>query len=175
MSYKDFTISSVRNAFGILRLLPETEDYNSFCREFETNSVYQYTDSFIKELEFSIEMYREIDSHSESWLRENFISLFLREVWKNHRKLYIWQGFSLNVDVDQGLTGEPDYYVTKKSSSPNVPYCIIGEAKRENFEQGWGQCLAGMKAAEMLNEKSDIEIPVYGIVSSGVYLSLIHI
>jgi hypothetical protein len=45
------------------------------------------------------------------------------------------------------------------------PYFLLVEAKQDNFDAGWGQCLAEMVAAQRLNEASDIV--VFGIVSNG--------
>ena len=42
---------------------------------------------------------------------------------------------------------------------------MIVEAKKNDFEQGWGQCLAELVAAQKLN--ADPERIVYGIVTDG--------
>ena len=39
------------------------------------------------------------------------------------------------------------------------------EAKKDNFEEGWGQCLAELIAAQKLNNQP--EQLLYGIVSNG--------
>jgi hypothetical protein len=46
------------------------------------------------------------------------------------------------------------------------PYAVIVEAKQEKFDEGWGQCLAAMVAAQRLNEKPDLAL--FGIVTTGV-------
>ena len=40
------------------------------------------------------------------------------------------------------------------------------EAKKNDFEQGWGQCLAEMVAAQKMNDNPDF--PLYGIVTDGI-------
>ena len=45
------------------------------------------------------------------------------------------------------------------------PIIIIVEAKRSDFVEGWGQCLAELVAAQRINK--DDTIPVYGIVTDG--------
>ncbi len=45
------------------------------------------------------------------------------------------------------------------------PLVIVAEAKKNDFEQGWGQCLAELVAAQKLNDNASI--PVYGIVTDG--------
>ncbi len=42
---------------------------------------------------------------------------------------------------------------------------MLVEAKQDNFEAGWAQCLAEMIAAQRLNETA--QIIIYGIVSNG--------
>ncbi len=44
------------------------------------------------------------------------------------------------------------------------PYLLLVEAKQDKFEEGWGQCLAEMIAAQRLNE--DPQMMVFGIVSN---------
>ena len=48
-----------------------------------------------------------------------------------------------------------------------MPLIMFVEAKKNDFEQGWGQCLAELVAAQKIN--ADSEIPIYGIVSDGTF------
>ena len=45
------------------------------------------------------------------------------------------------------------------------PLVIVVEAKKNDFEQGWGQCLAELVAAQKLNNEASR--PAYGIVTDG--------
>ena len=45
------------------------------------------------------------------------------------------------------------------------PYLLLVEAKLDNFDAGWGQCLAEMIAAQKLNENE--RVTIFGIVSNG--------
>jgi hypothetical protein len=45
------------------------------------------------------------------------------------------------------------------------PYLLFAEAKGDNFDMGWGQCLAAMLAAQGANAHAGQAI--HGIVSSG--------
>ena len=69
------------------------------------------------------------------------------------------------------LSGTPDYIVSKRSSLGKTvlefPLLMVAEAKKNDFEQGWAQCLAELVAAQKLNE--DEEMPIYGIVTDGKY------
>lgn len=67
------------------------------------------------------------------------------------------------------LTGTPDYMIAKRSELGKTvlakPFVIVVEAKRNDFEQGWAQCLAELVAVQKLNGES--YRPVHGIVTDG--------
>jgi len=44
---------------------------------------------------------------------------------------------------------------------------MLVEAKKNDFEQGWGQCLSELVAAQKIN--ADLDIPAHGIVSDGTW------
>src|SRR5262249_32417402 len=107
-------------------------------------------------------------SASEEAICEFLIAPVLQEVWLSHRDvLMIWSHVSFT--ADKTLTGFPDYFVAKRSPlGPIVrdrPYVLFVEAKKDDFDAGWGQCLAAMLAAQKLNEEPDGVI--YGGVSNG--------
>ena len=138
-----------------------------------------YTQSnFIIETEFNITDYFREDLEivmqdgaadcSEFAICENRIYPVLKEVWKQYRRKFIlWSHKSLT--YDEKLSGFPEYILAKKSPLGNVvfdkPYFLLIEAKQDNFEAGWAQCMAEMIAAQRLNENPEQE--VFGIVSNG--------
>jgi len=138
-----------------------------------------YTQSnFIIETEFRITDYFREDLEivmqdgaadcSEFAICENLIYPVLKEVWKQYRQKFIlWSHKSLT--YDEKLSGFPEYILAKKSPLGNVvfdkPYFLLIEAKQDNFEAGWAQCMAEMIAAQRLNENPEQE--VFGIVSNG--------
>ena len=138
-----------------------------------------YTQSnFIIETEFNITDYFREDLEivmqdgaadcSEFAICENLIYPVLKEVWKQYRRKFIlWSHKSLT--YDEKLSGFPEYILAKKSPLGNVvfdkPYFLLIEAKQDNFEAGWAQCMAEMIAAQRLNENPEQE--VFGIVSNG--------
>ncbi|MEG4347682.1 hypothetical protein QUB70_31040 [Microcoleus sp. A003_D6] len=138
-----------------------------------------YTQSnFIIETEFNIPNYFREDLEivmqdgaadcSEFAICENLIYPVLKEVWKQYRRKFIlWSHKSLT--YDEKLSGFPEYILAKKSPLGNVvfdkPYFLLIEAKQDNFEAGWAQCMAEMIAAQRLNENPEQEI--FGIVSNG--------
>lgn len=106
--------------------------------------------------------------NSEYAICENIISPILTEVWRGYiQSFLIWSHQPLN--YDENLSGVPDYVVAQRSPRGKVvlekPYVIVVEAKKDNFEEGWGQCLAEMLAAQKLN--NDPSKKLFGMVSNG--------
>ncbi|KAB8321186.1 hypothetical protein SD81_006830 [Tolypothrix campylonemoides VB511288] len=138
-----------------------------------------YTESnFMNEAEFALSDYFREDlqtvmregvvDNSEFAICENLIYPVLKEVWKRYSsKFILWSHQSLN--YDEKLSGFPEYILAKRSPLGKVvfdkPYFILVEAKQDNFEAGWAQCLAEMIAAQKLN--GEPQIIIFGIVSNG--------
>lgn len=106
--------------------------------------------------------------NSEYAICENIISPILTEVWRSYiSDFLIWSHQPLN--YDDNLSGVPDYVVARRSLRGKVilekPYVIVVEAKKDNFEEGWGQCLAEMLAAQKIN--GDSLKRLFGMVSNG--------
>ena len=153
-SYK--TISEVLKEFQV------TYTESNFMGE----AAFQISDYFRDDLE--LVMREGVVYNSEFAICENLIYPVLKEVWKLYsRKFTLWSHQSLNYDTK--LSGFPEYILARRSSLGKVvfdkPYFILVEAKQDNFEAGWAQCLAEMIAAQMLNE--EFKIVIFGIDSNG--------
>nr|WP_293103619.1 hypothetical protein [Okeania sp. SIO2F4] len=133
---------------------------------------------FINELEFSVpQTFRAelellftdgVVDNSEDAICENLIYPVLKEVWKMYRKkLTLWSHQTLT--YDENLSGQPDYIVAKRHPLTTVifdkPFFLVVEAKQDNFNEGWGQCLAELVAVQKINK--DLEQTIFGIVSNG--------
>ncbi len=106
--------------------------------------------------------------NSEYAICENIISPILTEIWRLYKdKCLLWSHQPLN--YDQNLSGIPDYIVAKRSPRGKIildkPYLVVVEAKKDNFEEGWGQCFAELIAVQKFNDNSLKK--VFGIVSNG--------
>ena len=139
----------------------------------------KYTESnFMSEAEFHVSDYfreylqtvmREgVVTNSEYAICENLIYPVLKEVWKRYSsKFTLWSHQSLT--YDEKLSAYPEYILAKRSPLGKVvfdkPYFILVEAKQDNFEAGWAQCLAEMIAVQRLN--GELSITIFGIVSNG--------
>ncbi len=161
-------------AFGIYKTI------GAVVKEFQIT----YTEAdFIEPLPFAVSDYFREDlqlmmregvvDNSEFAICENLIYPVLKEVWKHYRsKFLLWSHQSLN--YDEKLSGFPEYILARRSPLGKVvfdrPYLMLVEAKQDNFEAAWGQCIAEMIAAQRLN--AELDVVVYGIASNGSFWQL---
>jgi len=122
--------------------------------------------AFIEEFRFNKE---NIDIFSSEASRsELIISPLLREIYKRHSKNYsFW--IQKPISFNEVLSGTPDYIFSKRSALGKTvletPIVIVVEAKKNDFEQGWGQCLAELVASQKINNNETNS--VYGVVTDG--------
>jgi len=126
---------------------------------------YSPSQVFLDEFDFN---QKNIDIFASEAARcEAIIFPILREIYKHYyQQTSLW--VQKAIAYDGKLSGTPDYLVSKRSALGKTmletPVIIVAEAKKNDFEQGWGQCLAELIAADQLN---GTEHPVYGIVTDG--------
>jgi len=121
---------------------------------------------FLEEFAFN---QQHLDIYASEGSRSELIILpLLRESYKPYAheyELWVQKGMA----YDEMLCGTPDYLLATRSELGKtvlaLPLVIVAEAKRNDFEEGWGQCLAELVAAQKLNQ--DRHRPVYGIVTDG--------
>lgn len=124
--------------------------------------------AFLDDLRFSLDI-RQPDE-SEAFYTENFVAPFLKLVWKRYPRLHVWSHRPLA--VTDRLSGEPDYLVSETATGRvtnrlmRTPLVAVAEAKRQDFDEGWGQCLAAMLACQADN--GERKLTVYGVVSTGL-------
>jgi hypothetical protein len=121
-------------------------------------------EAFLREFEFTRENLPVFTS--EGARTEAVIFPILREVYKDYsNKFVLWIQKSFSYDAK--LNGTPDYLLATKSPLGKTvlakPLLGVVEAKKNDFEVGWAQCLAELIAIQKIN--ADEETPVYGIVT----------
>ena len=121
---------------------------------------------FLQEFQFTMENINVFSSEASRC--EAIIFPVLREAYKAYADTYaLW--IRQQIAYDETLSGTPDYLIATKSelgmTVVGTPLIMLVEAKKNDFEQGWGQCLAELVAAQKINDAPDV--PVYGIVSDG--------
>jgi hypothetical protein len=104
---------------------------------------------------------------SEQAISEFLIAPVLQEMWRAYSdSLMIWSHIMFG--KTQPLKGYPDYFFTRRSPLGRVmdqPYVLFVEAKKDEFDPAWAQCLAAMLAAQQMNQRP--EQVIFGSVSSG--------
>lgn len=108
---------------------------------------------------------RQITTGSNEWEQRLFMELMFLEALDNHQ-LRMWQEKNLDAG-NSPFRGKVDFAFTPYQARFSTPYAIVSEAKKDDFEQGWGQCLMALKTISILNEQAGWLFDVYGIVSSG--------
>ena len=158
MAFSDFkTIPEVQERFGI------RYSENDF---FSVEETLIPSEHFLQEFEFTRQHINIFGS--EAARCEAVIFPVLREVYKGYADRYaLW--IKESIAYDETLSGTPDYLISTKSELGKLivgtPLILLVEAKKNDFEQGWGQCLAELVAAQKIND--DADFPIYGIVTDG--------
>lgn len=122
--------------------------------------------NFVDELNFTLETIPV--RFSEAARTETLIFPILKEAYKNYKdKFILW--IQRPIFYTKQLSGTPDYLIATKSplgiSVFEKPFLAVVEAKKNDFEEGWGQCLAELVAVQNIN--GDENKTVYGIVTDG--------
>ncbi len=159
MAFSDFkTIPEVLEKFRIRYTVKD------FVRIEETAGT--PSEQFLQDFEFCMQ-YIDVFT-SEASRCEAIIFPILKEIYKGYAESYaLW--IKKSIVYDETLSGTPDYLISTRSELGlpvvGTPLIMLVEAKKNDFEQGWGQCLAELVAAQKINAEPDV--PVYGIVSDG--------
>jgi len=158
MAFSNFqTIGDVQKAYGI--------KYQDGV--FVVPTELAPSNEFQQRLRFAVE---NVDVFSSEGSRtELIIAPILMEIYQKYAATFsFWVQKPMSADAL--LSGVPDYiFGTKSPLGKTVlefPLVLIVEAKKNDFEQGWGQCLAELVAAQIINK--DTVKPVYGIVTDGL-------
>ncbi len=158
MAFSDFSeISEVLERFRI------RYSEHDFVKTKDLNP----SEQFQQELEFSRQHFNIFGSEASRC--EIVIFPILREVYKGYADNYaLW--IKEPITYDETLNGTPDYLIATKSELGmpvlGTPLIMLVEAKKNDFEQGWGQCLAELVAAQKINDNTTL--PVHGIVTDGI-------
>ncbi len=171
MAFSDFkTIAEVQERFRI------RYSENDFIEGEDLNP----SAHFLQEFAFTQQHFDVFASEASRC--EAIIFPILREIYKGHVDNYaLW--IKKSIAYDETLSGTPDYFVSTKSELGKTvvgpPLIMLVEAKKHDFEQGWGQCLSELVAAQKINDQRVdtplagqlpfTDFPVYGIVTDGIF------
>jgi len=106
---------------------------------------------------------------SEAAICETIIFPLLKSVWFDYQDdLTIWSHKMIR--YNNTFVAIPDYLIGKQSDLGETIFGLpllmaVIEAKKDNFEWGWGQCSSEMYIIQQNNKNPNL--PVYGMVSNG--------
>jgi hypothetical protein len=161
------TFKSIGEVIRVYKLSVRTEDF------VKTTPIYIASEVLQKEIQFSLRegFYRQ----SDEAVCEQLIYPVLRSVWLNSflDELLLWSHTEFEVTDVFSVT--PDYVFSERSlqygtEALEKPVVIVTQAKKDNFQDEWAQCLAEMVAAQMLNNNP--QLTIYGIVTNGIQWEL---
>jgi hypothetical protein len=153
-------------------------DYKTLGEAIRALQVTEIAEEFVEPVSIPVNDYfrskldGRLSSHSvicSEWaVCENLLFPVLDEVAQHYAQfLAIWS----HVPLFHGgrMLGTPDYLIAKRSPLSlevmDTLLAMIMEAKRNDFDLGWGQCLAAMHAAQTLN--GETQRVIYGGASDG--------
>jgi hypothetical protein len=168
MAYSDFkTLEQVNQKLGIT-IQADNECY----RHIEP---VQLTQWFVDTMKMAYT--KAVRINTESARQALIVDNVLMEL-NQHVKISFFLENTFNVDINKGLTGNPDGIISKSDNQLYItsPVVVLVEAKKSDLGSGLPQCIAEMEAARLFNEQKGNPIsPIYGVVTDGVlwqFLSL---
>ena len=160
MPYSKFTLAKAKADFGLtliegVRFLPEVEAVQPSNR----------LQGELEDLPWTIAV------GSEKARSEAIIYPVLQEVRRIlDREVSLFSGREFNVDPERELVGCVDFLLSQSRDQLIIeaPVIMLVEAKKADLNEGLGQCVAEMVAAQQFNQTAQNDIPViYGCISSG--------
>ncbi len=170
MSYSKFTLEKVVESF----------DLNvSFVEKIilEETSNYPVSD-FLKET-FRRNQTKALLINTEKARSELLVAPILVELQEiKNNEITFFSGITFNVDKNKGLAGACDFLISldRNQGFLTAPLISVVEAKNDNVNNGLGQCIAEMIAAQIFNTNKgrDIKI-IYGFVTNGLNWKLLKL
>ncbi|NEO74989.1 hypothetical protein [Moorena sp. SIO4G3] len=94
--------------------------------------------------------------------------LEIRQIFNN--EVGFFSGSEFNIDSELGLNGYCDFILTASREIYEIhrPVVTLVEAKNENIKGGLAQCIAEMVAAQRFNEIDNVNLPIFGAVTTGL-------
>lgn len=166
MAYSDFTLRQVKRQFGL------TEQRASLFPDVAPVS----PGSWLLE---TLSLTRDSALISEKERSEMLVVPVLIELRRqNNTAIGLYSGAFLDVDATQGLNGECDFIMTRGTQNYTLDtpiFCVV-EAKKNDIENAFGQCVAQLIGARFYNEQDGKPTPdLYGCVTTGLEWKFLHL
>ena len=161
MAYSNFTLADVMTQFGIA--VDTSRDLFGHIAPVPLGAPTRQTIQDNLQLALLI--------GNEKARSELIVAPLLADLWRHTgRRISVFSGMALDVDVATGLNGVCDFLVGRAPQLPDVspPLFVVVEAKKDDIQGAYGQCGAEMLAALQLNTRHGTGVgTVYGCVTTG--------
>ncbi len=161
MAYESFTNESLKQKLGIEQVFVN--------KTLDAIPARPVSDLLIQTLNLNVSF--ALAQGTEKARSEFIIAPVLTEFRQQTKEqISIFSGWKFNVDQKLGLTGFCDYIISRSpyQSVLEAPVVIAVEAKRQDFEKGYVQCIAEMYAARIFNQQRGNQVRlIYGCVTIG--------
>ena len=109
--------------------------------------------------------------NNEKARSEWMTALVLGDFWARYGgQISLYSGADFQADPEAGLNGYCDFLLARAPQQTVVqpPVAVIFEAKREDINDGLGQCIAAMVGSQRFNARRGVPTdPIYGCVTTG--------
>jgi hypothetical protein len=161
MSYSSFTNLELKAKFGVEQIMRV-----GLFKKVKPRPVSELLKNYLEEnYDFGLMQ------GSEKARSEYIIAPVFAELRNQSKEqISVFSGIEFNVDAKQKLTGKCDFLVSRSpyQSALEAPVVVAVEAKRQDFEKGYNQCVAEMIAALIYNERRGQHLTeIYGCVTTG--------
>ena len=158
MDYRDFSLASLREQFGITNHVDHLFD--------QVSSPLAESDKLRQDLQIA----SLLPARSEKAKSELIVMPILIELMTQNQDFFtIYSGETLTADPERGLTGECDFILAHNTGTfdIDVPMMMVVEAKKHDMDIGVPQCAAQMIGVRLFNQNRGEPInTVYGCVTT---------
>ncbi len=161
MAFSDFTYPEVLRQFGLT--WQTTENLFAPIPGIPATPAFRETMNIVSRLATTV--------NTEKARSEWMIAPLLGDFWSRyHGQISLFSGTDFDADPAAKLTGYCDFLITRAPQQPQIvaPVMVIFEGKKENINDGLGQCIAAMVGAQRFNQRTGTPIDlIYGCVTTG--------
>jgi hypothetical protein len=161
MAYNKFTVGSVRKQFAL-----QVDEVEDLFAGVSPVAVSQFT---LTSLQRHVPLAEAIGT--EKAKSEFIVAPMLSELRElEKQRISLFSGLDFTVDRSLGLSGRCDFIISASPSqfSLRAPILMMVEAKDDNINEGLGQCMAEMIAAQRFNEREENPTKaIFGCVTTG--------
>ncbi|GAA6619251.1 hypothetical protein [Scytonema sp. NUACC26] len=160
MPYSNFTFAKAKKDFNLIAV-----EGGRFLPQVEMISPSTKLQAALEDLPWAIAV------GSERAKCESIVYPVLQEVRRIlNFQVSLFSGRDFTVAPEKGLNGYVDYLISRSVEQLEIeaPVVVLAEAKRDNLNEGIGQCIAEMVAAQQFNQINEVPIStIYGVISNG--------